>query len=72
VLELELEHQRGGPENPMSLDELRAKFRANAALALDAASLDELEAALLSLDEQDDLARAFAPLRTPLPAMQHR
>jgi 2-methylcitrate dehydratase PrpD len=71
VLELELEHQRGGPENPMSLDELRAKFRANAALALDAASLDELEAALLSLDEQDDLARAFAPLRTSLPAMQH-
>jgi hypothetical protein len=56
----------------MSPEELRAKFRANAALALDAASLDELEAALLSLDEQDDLARAFAPLRTPLPAMQHR
>ena len=72
VLELELEHQRGGPENPMSVDEVRAKFRANAALALDAASIDELEAALLSLDEQDDLTRAFAPLRTPLPAMQHR
>jgi hypothetical protein len=56
----------------MSVDEVRAKFRANAALALDAASIDELEATLLSLDEQHDLQRAFAPLRTPLPAMQHR
>lgn len=72
ALELELEHQRGGPENPMSMDEVTAKFRANAVLALDTAAVDELEAALLSLDEQDDLARVFAPLRTPLPAMQHR
>jgi 2-methylcitrate dehydratase PrpD len=71
VLELELEHQRGGPENPMSVDEVTGKFRANASLALDAAAVAELEAALLSLDEQDDLARAFASLRTPLPAMQH-
>jgi 2-methylcitrate dehydratase PrpD len=69
VLELELEHQRGGPENPMSVDEVTGKFRANASLALDAAAVAELEAALLSLDEQDDLAPAFAPLRTLLPAM---
>jgi 2-methylcitrate dehydratase PrpD len=72
VHELELEHQRGGPENPMSVDEVTAKFRANAAVALDTASIDELQASLLSLDEQDDLTRTFAPLRTPLPAMQHR
>jgi 2-methylcitrate dehydratase PrpD len=72
VLELELPHQRGGSENPMSDDEVAAKFRANAALALDATSIDHLESALLSLEHQDDLARVFAPLRTPLPAMQQR
>jgi 2-methylcitrate dehydratase PrpD len=72
VLEHELEHQRGGPENPMSVDEVTAKFRANAALALDATSIRELETALLSLEEHDDLTRVFAPLRAPLPAMQQR
>ena len=30
VLEAELPHQRGGPENPLSADEVRAKFRENA------------------------------------------
>ncbi len=34
VLERELAHQRGGPENPMGVDEVASKFRANAALAL--------------------------------------
>ena len=34
VLEAELPHQRGGPENPLSADEVRAKFRENAGLAL--------------------------------------
>lgn len=70
VLELELEHQRGGPENPLSNAEVAAKFRANAGLALTAESIDQLESALLSLEQQDDLTRVFAPLRTPLPAMQ--
>jgi hypothetical protein len=56
----------------MSVDEVTAKFRANAALALDATSIRELETALLSLEEHDDLTRVFAPLRAPLPAMQQR
>jgi hypothetical protein len=32
VLEADLPHQRGGPENPISADEVRAKFRENAGL----------------------------------------
>ncbi len=66
MLELELAHQRGGPENPMGDDEVVAKFRANAALALDAGSVGELESALLALESQDDLAACLAPLRRAL------
>jgi 2-methylcitrate dehydratase PrpD len=62
VLEAELAHQRGGPENPMAAGEVLAKFRANAALALDEASVRSLEDAVCSLDEQPDL-RCLAPLR---------
>jgi 2-methylcitrate dehydratase PrpD len=62
VLEAELEDQRGGPENPMAVDEVRAKFRANAALALGDARVLELERAVLSLDDEADL-RCLAALR---------
>jgi 2-methylcitrate dehydratase PrpD len=65
VFERELVHQRGGPENPMTADEVAAKFRANAALALADDSVAALEQAILALDEQPDLARCFAPLRVP-------
>jgi 2-methylcitrate dehydratase PrpD len=65
VLEGELAHQRGGPENPMGADEVAAKFRANAALALDDAAVAALESGVLSLEGQDDLGRCFAPLRAP-------
>ena len=68
VRERELEHQRGGPDNPMSADEVVAKFRANAALALEAEAIAALERAVLSLEQQDDLAACLAPLRVP--AMQ--
>ena len=37
TLERDFPYQKGGPENPMSADEVRAKFRANAALALPSA-----------------------------------
>jgi 2-methylcitrate dehydratase PrpD len=66
VLELELPHQRGGPENPMSEREVVAKFRANAALALGEDDVRELEHALLELEELDDLVAALAPLRRAL------
>jgi 2-methylcitrate dehydratase PrpD len=61
VLEAELPYQRGGPENPMSADEVREKFRANAALAL-AHAAEALEEAVLTLEEQDDLRGVLAPL----------
>jgi hypothetical protein len=63
VLELELEHHRGGPDNPMSADEVAAKFRGNAALALDDAAVLALERDVLALEQQQDLTRCFAPLR---------
>src|SRR5204863_361900 len=39
VLEADAPYQLGGPENPMSAMEVRAKFRENAALALDDSAL---------------------------------
>ncbi|MFN8187710.1 MAG: MmgE/PrpD family protein [Gaiellales bacterium] len=55
-------YQQGGPENPLSADEVRQKFRANAGLALGDEALDALEEAILTLEEQDDLTAALAPL----------
>jgi 2-methylcitrate dehydratase PrpD len=55
VLEAELPHQRGGPENPLSADEVRAKFRENAGLALVPEAVESLEAAILSLEQLDDV-----------------
>jgi 2-methylcitrate dehydratase PrpD len=62
VLEADLPYQRGGPENPMTADEIRAKFRENASLALGDAAVVALEEAALSLEEHDDVRGAFAPL----------
>jgi 2-methylcitrate dehydratase PrpD len=55
VLEADAPYQLGGPENPMSADQVRAKFRENAALALDDASVTALEEAALTLEEADDV-----------------
>jgi 2-methylcitrate dehydratase PrpD len=62
TLEAELPHQRGGPENPMSAGEVRAKFRENAALALADADAEALEEAVLTLEEHDDVRPVLAPL----------
>ena len=45
----------------MSAGEVRAKFRENALLALSANAVDDVEAAVLSLDEQKS-ARGVIPL----------
>ena len=45
TLEADAPYQLGGPENPMTADEVRAKFRENAALALDDGALVALEEA---------------------------
>jgi 2-methylcitrate dehydratase PrpD len=60
VLEAELPYQRGGPDNPMSADEVRAKFRENASLCLATAAVDELEDGILNLEGRDDLRALFS------------
>jgi 2-methylcitrate dehydratase PrpD len=54
-LEAELPYQRGGPENPMSRAEVRAKFSENASLALPETSRDALESRVLELEEQSEV-----------------
>jgi 2-methylcitrate dehydratase PrpD len=53
TLEADFPHQLGAPENPMSAEQVQAKFRENAALAGD--SFEELEEAVLGLESRDDL-----------------
>lgn len=60
TLEADFPYQRGGPENPMSAAEIRAKFEQNASLALGDAALEALVTAVLTLEEQDDVSHAFA------------
>lgn len=55
ALERHLVHQRGDARNPLGLDEIRAKFDANARTALDLAERDALERAVLDLPAQPDL-----------------
>jgi 2-methylcitrate dehydratase PrpD len=62
TLESEFPYQLGAPENPMSPDEVRAKFRENASLALGDAEIDALEEQVLSLEERDDLRSFFSLL----------
>jgi 2-methylcitrate dehydratase PrpD len=62
TLARELPYQKGAPENPWSADDVRAKFRANAGLALPAETARELEEAVLSLEEHDDVTALLAPL----------
>jgi len=63
VHEAQQEHQLGAPENPMAREQVLAKFRANAALALDDAEVAGLETAVMGLEELDDLRGAIEPLR---------
>jgi 2-methylcitrate dehydratase PrpD len=62
TFDADLAYQRGGPENPMTPDEVRAKFRDNAGLVLAGPLLETLEEAVLTLDEQDDVSGALSPL----------
>ena len=55
TLEAELPYQRGGHENPMSAEQVREKFRTNAALALSAAEVEALEEAVTALERSGDL-----------------
>jgi 2-methylcitrate dehydratase PrpD len=62
TLEADLPHQRGGPENPMTAEEVREKYRENAGLALEPEAVEALEEAVVALEGQDDLRRSLAPL----------
>ncbi len=60
VRQARVKHNRGGPQNPLSDEELEAKFRANARRTLPAEQVDELRAALQSLETSatvDDITK---------------
>lgn len=54
---------KGDPGNPLTSDEVQAKFRRLAAEALPAASIDEVLGLVLGLEDLDDLAQLGAALR---------
>jgi 2-methylcitrate dehydratase PrpD len=62
TFEADFAHQKGGPENPLSTSEIRAKYRENAALALGDDAVVRLEDAILALDEIDHVRGALSPL----------
>jgi 2-methylcitrate dehydratase PrpD len=62
TLEADFPHQLGAPENPMSAEQVREKFRENAGLALASSASAELEARVLGLEEQEDLRAVFGML----------
>jgi len=68
TLERELPYQKAAPENPWSAADVRAKFRANAELALSTTAATALEEAILTLDVQEDVSAALAPLALLEPA----
>ena len=53
---------RGGPERPLSFEELTAKFDDNAARTLDREQAQELARACAGLDQCRDLPAVLAPL----------
>jgi 2-methylcitrate dehydratase PrpD len=59
TLEADFPYQLGGPENPFSADDVRAKFRDNASLALGDAAVEELEDGVLALEQRDDVRSLF-------------
>jgi 2-methylcitrate dehydratase PrpD len=53
---------RGGPERPLSFDELATKFRDNASRGLDSEGVEQLQRSCRALARQDDLSETLAPL----------
>jgi 2-methylcitrate dehydratase PrpD len=63
VLEDTQDAPRGGPEHPLALEELVAKFRANAARAFPGSQVETLLERLLAIDQAVDVAPTAAALR---------
>jgi 2-methylcitrate dehydratase PrpD len=55
---------RGGPQRPLSFDEIAAKFRDNASRLLDEPAMAALQGAVGRLDELDGIGQVLTPLRT--------
>jgi 2-methylcitrate dehydratase PrpD len=55
VREARVSHNRGGPQNPLSDEELELKFRANAERTFPPGQVDELRTALRSLDTSESV-----------------
>jgi len=53
---------RGGPERPLSFDELASKFRDNAERGLDGDGVEQLQRACRDLPEQKDVSSLLRPL----------
>ncbi len=62
VYEADLPHQRGSSGNPMRDEDIREKFRANAALALGDGGARKLETGLLELDSSPSAAGILSQL----------
>jgi len=63
VREARVSHNRGGPENPLSDEELMQKFRSNAERALSEDRSRKLEKKLLTLDRLKDIGDLMALCR---------
>ncbi len=59
VREARVSYNRGGPENPLSDEELEAKFYENAERALPEEQIEELRSALQKLGESDTVDAAM-------------
>jgi 2-methylcitrate dehydratase PrpD len=66
--EARISHNRGGPENPLSDEELEVKFRANARRALPAEQVEELRSALEALGEADTVGDVMRLAGSGVPA----
>ena len=55
IREARVSHNRGGPENPLSDEELEIKFRTNAGRVLSRQAVDELGSALQALESTGDV-----------------
>jgi 2-methylcitrate dehydratase PrpD len=62
VVECERPYQLGAPENPLSRDDVVAKFRANATQAVSSEAARELEDVLLSVQDVADLRASLRAL----------
>jgi 2-methylcitrate dehydratase PrpD len=64
------EHPRGGPDDPMTREEVEAKFRGNAALTLDAARVERAVHGLTGLATQKRVADVAALLSSHHPVKE--